>query len=452
MRKLYLLLVLLATHSALISQTKEYLITPDVTAKTVVKYQNAFSIYKVTSQEIDIPIYDTSYVETETYSNLKLKLDELKQDSIKREEEYLINLSDHNEFSSIITKINIFLNSNEKFKVKKINLLKAQQIADKFNVDYLIYADKSINQKHSADFFSLKLDKVALKNHLNKIKNDVPRQSVKPLKPSSFSYSQLNSTRTQLSRVEKYEQKLTQKGTTKAVGYILGNQIEDLTTISGTFKVIGDYYIMKYDYNIYIQNQLVEKEIIEENNLRKYIRYQSKSLMKDESSGVFLYGTSNFLYNCGTEVTLIRFIEKLKQLGFNVTQVGDKVFINTSNAKLLLTSDIYKSVNNGNNNYINEIANSVKQFNLLMKEAAILTDKLVNHFNAYQHATLTTDRLNQWKSELGSAQKIYDEMQGLKGRDIDNLYNYQKHINMETLEKYNDFWQVLSGSNKILGM
>jgi hypothetical protein len=88
----------------------------------------------------------------------------------------------------------------------------------------------------------------------------------------------------------------------------------------------------------------------------------------------------------------------------------------------------------------------------LLNRAIPLTDKLVKHFKAYQSATLTTNRFNTWKNELKTAQNILASMDKLAGRDKDNLYNYQKHISTKRLQKHNDFWEVLKGSETILGM
>lgn len=452
MRKLATILALGFLTLNVYSQSKEYKITPEQSKQIVGKYQNAFTIYNASFGQIEVPQFDTLLVEKEEYNALCLKIESLKKDSITKSNEYKTELAKYNEIKSISEKIEEFQKSSAKFKDKKELLKDAQVISEKHNLDYFIYADNTVNQSKTADFFQIRLDKVALGNHLNLVKNSVSRQMTKPMQLSSNSFYELTNARRELLNIEKYSIELKQIGTYTKEALMLGEQISDLTAISGTFKIVGDYYIMKYTDAGYIQNQLVEKSVIVDKNLEKQTLYRPQSLMKDENTGQLLFGTSMFLYNCGTEITLIKFIEKLNELGFKTEQLGEEIFIITSKGKLMLTSDIYKNVEEGNTNYITEISSSVSQFNSLLDKAIPLTDKLLNHFNAYQHATLTLDRLNTWKSEVNSGQIIFESMNKLPGFDMDNLYNFQKHIPTERLKQYNDFSEVLKGSQVILGM
>jgi hypothetical protein len=452
MNRLKAIIVLCTLSISAYSQSKEYKITPEQSKQTVVKYQNAFSVYDASLSSIEVPRYDTIQVERHEYKELLKDIKILEKDSVTSYDEYNSKIAEYNEIISIVTKIDEFQNSDARFKVKKLFLKDAQTIAKKYKFNYFIYADKSINRAKSVDFFSLKLDKVALNNHLNKVKDNVSRRVRKPIQPSSYNYSKLTNARKALQGMERYEYELKQNGTYSNEGIMLFDKIEDLTQISGTFKVIGEYYIMGSTQDGYVQNQLVERSVIENNGLKKYTKYRAESLMKDEGTGKLLFGTSSFLYNCGTEVTLIKFIQKLNKLGYKTEQDGDDIFILTSESKLTLTSDIYKNVEAGNTNYINKISVSVAQYNKLLNRAIPLTDKLVKHFKAYQSATLTTNRFNTWKNELKTAQNILASMDKLAGRDKDNLYNYQKHISTKRLQKHNDFWEVLKGSETILGM
>ncbi|WP_146131015.1 hypothetical protein [Marinilabilia salmonicolor] len=452
MNKLATILALITLTLSVYSQTKEYKIIPEQTEEIAKKYQNAFSIYNASLKSVEVPKYDTIKTLSENYKTLNNEIKELKKDSIEKMNEYETELDKYNEIESIAKKIDEFLASDERFKKKKDYLKEAQVISEKYNLGYFIYADKSINQSKITDFLSFRFDKEALNNHLIQVKNSVVRQNHKPMEPSDYSFSELNNAREQMQNIDKYEIELKEIGTYSKEKIMLGEKINDLTSITGTFKVVGDYYIMNYSHAGYVENELVEKSIIEEGNLKKYTRFRAQSLMKDDNTGKYLFGTSRFLFNCGTEVTLIKFIAKLENLGYKTEQIGDEIFILTDKSKLKLTSDIYNNVNQGNTDYINEISTSVAQFNNLLDKAIPLTEKLVKHFQAYQSGNLTTNRLDIWKNEVKNAQNIHDTMKNLPGRNKDNLYNYQKHFSTERLKEYNEFWEVLIGSKEILGI
>lgn len=451
MRPVFLFFALVLITNFTSAQTKEYQMTPEYTARAIQKYPDLLHLSDASNQTIDVPKYDTLYVQRGEYTSLLTNIESLKKDSISEAQKNEKALNDYNEVNSIIAEIDSFIKSDSKFKDKKEHLLKAQKIDQARGFSHLIYADNTINQSKIADYMSLKLDKVALENHLIQIKIDLQNRNPKPVQYNRYS-SKLNDLRIQLSKTPKNEINLTQNGSYKANGIILGNEIEDLTTITGTFKYKGEYYIINDYCNGYVPNQLVEKEIIDKNKLSNCVKYRASSLIEEVNTGKMYYGTENFLYYCGNDMTTVNFAKKLNSLGYKTTLEGEDYFITTQYGKLALTSDIYENVNNGNVSYINELAQSVRNFNALVNQSVPITTNLLNHFNAYQHATLTVERLNIWKAEVTKGQNIYDKMQALKGRDMDNLYNYQKHLSTETLDKFNNFWQVLSGSKPILGM
>mgnify|MGYP000179801651 CR=1 FL=1 len=151
------------------------------------------------------------------------------------------------------------------------------------------------------------------------------------------------------------------------------------------------------------------------------------------------------------DMILVNFEKKLNKLGFK-TEFNDDIIIYANNTKLVLTDDIYRNVEEGNINYINQIASSVRQFKSYTKKGAILTDKLVNHFSSHQNRTMTTGRLVTWKSDLKKAKNIYNKIHSLKGNNLENTINFYKHIDNKTLDEYNDFWQIVRGSGEVLGM
>jgi len=451
--KSVLIVVLIFLSATLKSQTKEYLITPETTAEIIVKYKNAFWLRDADRKTIDFPIYDTTYVETEHYLKYADKLDTLIKDSTSLMNDYVLKKSVFEEQMSMVSLIDNFLNSNAKFKEKKQYLLKAQEISIKYKYDNLIYADKTFNSARKSEFFLLKIDQDKLRSHLIKQRNELTRNLHEPRNPYGYNYkySELYKIRKYISGIQKLEQKLTQVSSYQAEGIIIGSEIENLTKIEGIYRVIGEYKIMKYSYGGYAKNQLVLDSIISQRKLRKHAS-SKEALIEEINTGKLYYGTDRFIYNCGTDMTLIRFIEKLNKLGFKTVNNGDKIIITTSKGQLVLTHDIYENVNEGNPNYINEIASSVQQFNSLVSQAKPLQDKLVNHFNAYQHATLSSTRLNQWKSDVSKAQKLYEKAYSLKGREFKNIENFQKQIEISKIKQFNEFTEVLRGSKVILGM
>lgn len=200
-------------------------------------------------------------------------------------------------------------------------------------------------------------------------------------------------------------------------------------------------------------NQVIPKEEFEE-----YVKYDNRfeyhPLIYNSSTNEYYLdkGDLKLIYEAGINQEITAFLNKLQSLGYKTSDSKGDFIIHTNNGKLSLTADIVDEVNKGNNKYLEEISISVKTFNDLAQQSKPLMESLAKHFSSYQYATLTTDRLNVWKQDVLKADELNKKVNSLKGREKENIYNFQKHLDYHLIGEYNDFRDVLIASKKILGL
>jgi len=236
-----------------------------------------------------------------------------------------------------------------------------------------------------------------------------------------------------------------------------GDEIKKFTSISGTFRNVGDYYEVQSDCGKYFERQLIDKRsvTIDKTVLRtgdECYGQQISSLMQEVNTGELIYGTGAFLYECGTDAEELNFFKLLENNGFRVTKTENYSVIETKTGKVKLTPDIYKNVNMGNIGYINEIESSINQYNTLVEKADIISDKISKYVISYKNKTISGEGMNKWRLEIQNADKIYAKIESLKGYNEENLYNFQQQIKPEVIEKHDTFCRLLNGSKQILGL
>ena len=82
MRPLFLLFAFVLITNSAFAQTKEYQMTPEYTATAIKKYPDLLHLSEASNQTIDVPKYDTLYVQREEYSALLSKIESQQKDSI----------------------------------------------------------------------------------------------------------------------------------------------------------------------------------------------------------------------------------------------------------------------------------------------------------------------------------------------------------------------------------
>lgn len=434
MKKFYLLFTIAFISSFLSAQTKEYKLIPERTSAISKKYSSLPTVHKVlikeigTQTKVDIP--------NEIYIDIENKINTLVKDSINQMGNLKPDFEKYEKKIEIVTEIQKYLNSNDKTKIKKQYLIKAQNISNELNLKYIIYPNKDLQ---------MPLHDICNQINYGNKKPSISRDLILKLKEE----------RAKLSKTSKVKQGYENNNNIKTNKLILDQEIEDIKTLSGIFTAIDkDYFILRKDFENFRANELVESEIfnnakIPYNNKRDF---GSKILIFNEVAEEYYFVDRYFLGEYAIDMTLVKFEQKLNKLGYKTESKDSDIIIFVNKTKLILTNDIYKNVNNENPNYINEIANSVNQFQTYVNQTLPLTEKLVNHFSSYRNKSMNSTRLEQWKSDLKNAKAIYNKITSLKGNNIENAINFNQQINTKTLDKFNEFWQVLKGSEEVLGI
>ena len=434
MKKISLLISALCLTTFLNAQTKEYKLTTDRTTEISKKYSSLPTVYKISKKEVGTPTKVN--VPNELYTEIQNKINSLVKDSINQIESLKSDFEKYDKKIEIVSEIQKYLISTDKEKIKKEHLIKAQNISNGLNLKYIIYPNKDLFMP------------------LHDICNQISYNNRKPTISRDLLYK-LSDERNLLKKTSKTKVALENNNNIKKSTLILDEEVEDIKTISGIFIAIDkEYVVLRRDFEGYNSNELIEVEIFNNKN----IPFDNK---RDLGHKVVIFNKENDQYyladrfllgEFALDMSLVNFENKLNKLGYKTESKNTDIIIFVNTTKLILTNDIYQNVNNGNINYINEIANSVNQFQSYVNQAFPLTEKLVNHFSAHKNRTMNSTRMTQWKSDLKNAKIIYNKINSLKGNNIENATNFNQQISIKTLDKYNEFWQVLRGSEEVLGM
>lgn len=442
MKKIMFLFLCYIYITTALAQQKEYSFNKSRTSQTIAKYTpGTFQVFKVVNKEISIPEYDTSMAITGQYKEMRSNFDKLHSDSIKYSSSYQLELEKYNDIDMATSKIGGFLKSSEKFKDKSHFLIDAQNIMIKYG-DYLIYSNADVNKDKRKEFLTLRMDEANLRSHLIRVGNSIDANNRTPQNKSSQLSSALSRARESLQKTNKYDVAYNENGKVKTQkGLIIDSELDDLTTIEGTFSFVGTFSYISESTIKYAKNQLVETEsgfpLI--HNALKNEYYLDAGYMK-------------LTYECGTNQEISDVISTINKAGYKTSDAKGDYIIHTTNGNITLTADIFEQVKKNNIIYISEISLSVKTFNSLLSEGQPFIDKLANHFNAYRSRTMTTDRLTVWKQDVTKADGIINKMKSLKGAEKENITNFNNQFPTERLKIYNDFWGVVMGSKQILGL
>lgn len=240
---------------------------------------------------------------------------------------------------------------------------------------------------------------------------------------------------------------------TKAKTYTVDSDVEDITSLTGSFTVVGRYYYQSYKDRVSEAYQLVDEESLQKKGIETYAK-TFYPLLYNESTGEYFLdaGHVSLIGECGTSAEVAGVISTINKAGYKTSELNGRHMISTVNGNIVLTSDILNAVKNGNTKYIDEISQSVKVFKQQLTQAKPLIEKLAGHYKAHRARTMTNDRLAIWKQDLLKADGILKKMNSLKGAEKENIANFNEQFSTETLNEYNDFWGVVKGSKEVLGV
>lgn len=437
MKKIYLFIIALCLTSVMSAQTKYYKLTKERTTVISKKYSSLPVVYKVLNKEINIST--KTEVPNKLYTEIENQINSLVKDSINQMVSLQPKIELFNKKNEAADEIRKYLNSTEKKKIKKNYLIKAQKISDDYHLKYKIYPNKDLFMP------------------LNDVHNQLIYRNRKPTITRDLR-DKLTAEKNRLNNTPKVVNELTKSNNLKKQALILDEIVEDITTLSGIFKSLGntnyDYVVLGKDIDGFSKNELLDSKIFKEKKLGYGFKKDlgNKNLIFNKEKNEYYLVDGFLLGEFAQDMTLVYFEKKLNKLGYKTESNNDDMIIYVNKRKLVLTNDIYRNVEKGNTNYINEIAKSAKQFQTYVDTSKPLTEKLVKHFSSHKNRTMTTTRLSIWKSDLKKAKNIYSKILSLKGNESDNIINFNQQVNNKTLDSYNDFSQVVKGSEQVLGM
>lgn len=450
MQKTIYLIALILSFNFCQSQIQSYKFTPENTkANLDPYYKSGYYIYQTEKKEVAIPIYDTVEKPSEAYKIMEGKLQQNIQDSIA----YITKYNKNKEINKISENISDFFGSDSKMKTKKYFLINAQKIADKYDLPYLLYADKEFNKNKLKEF----KDVSDLSDHLINIMTDITAKY--EVDENKSILQNLKSTRLYLKNNNKTEKKLEVIDSVKSYILVQGERLKDFENISGTFDDLGEYTLFREDklfgLKKMLKGQLVDsdslKVITGDKNVQGFT--YSYILIKNRDKEEYYTTSYDFLREFGINNKIDDYMNLLKNNGFTSNLNGDIMYINTNKGKVRATYDIYEEVQKGNFNYINQVANSMIEFKrIISQQANPLSDKLANHFSAHRSGTMSASRLNTWKSDTKTAMGILKKLKSLKGNEEENEDYFLRKIDDKTTKDYLEFLEVLNGTKVVLGV
>ncbi|TYA78536.1 hypothetical protein [Seonamhaeicola marinus] len=441
-----LLITLALSLQQSISQTSSYQFAKETTlSKLDPYYKRFYYVYSAKHIEIEFPIYDTIEKPSEKYKALRNNLAKVQRDSTN----YVTQINKHKKINSICEYISVYLNSKSSFKFKKYHLIEAQKIANEYNIDKLIYADKTFNEENRKSFNSIK---GKLDDYLIGISYEISTQF--PIEEDDKIFKHLKGIRYQLKTTNKTTKQIIETGTEKRRILITGDRIKDFENISGLYDNIGEFHVLDANINGFVKGQLINKDSIINKSEIKSTRIYGPiyPVLKNRETNEYFYTDYDFLREFGVNNVMREYVELLKRNGFPSRFDGDILYIKTSKGEVRATYDIYEQVKKNNFNYINEISRSIIRFKQLVKQSKPLIDKLASHYNAHKNFTMTTSRLTTWKNDAKKGQEILNQIKSLKGNEEEISDYFLRKIDNTTAEIYIEFLEVLNGTKVVLGM
>ncbi len=431
------------------AQKHSYELKPEHTLSVKKVYNSVPTVYRLTIKDVEVSKYDSVNKINDEYSKLLTSIETMEQNLELNQKEYLEKVSDFNVKQSIISNIQSFKTENGSFKKRKLFLIEAQKLSDSLKLGYLIHPKKSTSFSEKLEYKSLRIEG-KLDMYLSKIEGDIARYNRKPSRPySPDAEAKINQLKKLLEKTPKQVKTLilsNDKTSKKAL--VLETEVKDIATLSGVFYYTNkDYVILTQDYKNYVQGEVIDSKDISNELLKHTVQRGTIITNRDTNEQYMAY--PRLLTDYGIDMAIVDTENSLKKMGYKTSYIKGLLYFDTPKSRLMLTPDIYENLNT---TYINQLSNSVSVFESSIPKSKTLVTKLANHFSSYTKGTMTKARLETWKKDCKAAITLQDKIDNLKGRDMDNLYNFQKHINIGSIEAYTEFEQVLNGSRRVLGI
>ena len=370
------------------------------------------------------------------------------------------------ELNDIITKIISFLESKDKYDLKKGLLIDAQKIADKYEIkirtkipsssifeantydrEILIYRE---NKKSNNDDLKIIADEIL------KIK-----EAVKLPKESEESKLYI----AELSRLGKM--KKTVPGfvlsTTEAEREvkIVEEELANLETFKGSFASTQVYMVLKNTEDKKRGKSFIKNELLD-----------PKSYFEAESSITDIFGKPGYILEevstheeyfypmeKGSYISSVadfardeNFLKLLHELGFKEYLGADnKMYIKTKTAEIeIRDSNNFRYTIEDDKTILSSIDNDHIKLKALVKQCTTYTSSLNNFLSIYNVKRTNTPlaTVNQWRTTTLNASKLVSQITAITSKYA-FIYDLSRE---ENLQSYNDFLEKLVSSQSALGI
>lgn len=473
MRKLQFL-VLLLIFSKSFSQNKKYHLSTDRTIE-IKKGYHIGEIYAVSKQKIFIPKFDTIKSFTSEYIEEIKENEKQLKDSLKAVEDFKLQYFEQTKLNKIAIKLKLFLNSNDKFKIKKQFLIDAQQISDSLgnkktlNTNYskiiygrgtidmqsqLIYADKDFNAEFRDVFKEINYNDETLKYYyLQMIRN------IENLPKPIFNWTrrvkgQIKSRDGTLKGIEKFNISYKLIDSIAIEGYVRKEEV-DVSKLNGEFVVIDDCEFV-FENRAYAKNQVILKS--DSKNVKNNYNFSyGNVLMRNLTTDEYYLTYIGLLKQLTIDDEKYFFYENLRKNGFKAIQVYGDVCIVIPNKYIKINNNLIEKIQKTGIIYLTNLLESLDNYHQLATVAKPLVERINGHVGAYRYGTLTATRLAQWKTDNKQAQIIANKFKFIK--EIDEVYfddylaiNYDDYYVHKNQQIKIALDTAILVSNQVLGM
>lgn len=276
-------------------------ISPELSKQVVVKHNlDDVKIYNIVSKDVDHYPYVEGQVPTNEYQILSEHLKKYTPsiDEYNAGMEHAKNI--RNDVQSILSNIDEFLVSNDKYDVKEQFLIDAQALADKNKIIIEILDHRILSRRNE---YGEPIDKIVIRLYEKgkRSSKDVVRnfrtsisniRITEPVIGQQF-YEQYQQLSDELTKTPKTQTGwvLSDKLVKKSV-YVIEEMPIDLNTLSGEFKMLSEEYSLITEE---VSGKFAKNELITKSNehYNKNIEFNGHSVIKKANTNALYYVTSD---------------------------------------------------------------------------------------------------------------------------------------------------------------
>ncbi|WP_066316952.1 hypothetical protein [Aquimarina aggregata] len=420
MKKTTLFILFFLCISGTYCQSKLYTLNLTYPDEVLSEFEYTPVLYEVHKKDLTNVFIEKSMNKNNVYNSLQKKILNLKEESITIRNAYEKALIKHKKTNLISAYIKIFENSNAPIDIRKEELIKAQKIADNYNIDIFVYADDNTvpDKKNGLDI--IKNNPLHFNNYLKNEVLSITKNNPKP-KPYHKTIDQrINMLRNKAKMIKKNKTiALLKDRIENEKSFLLGDRA-NYNNLSGVFEKIGNYQVISNDYGPFFKNELIQDSIIKKFNIPK------NHIVFQETTTLIIHSKSKKYYLVAHDL--------LKKVN-HTPYLEQVVYTN-------------KIKNNNTVNQTNTIEYSLKEYESMITECKKLTMKLIAHKEIAQKGNMTKTQFKNWKKDLVEAKllnyRIYEFTSAYKHFN----YPLSKYVNKEVLNNYNYFSEILTNSSK----